>query len=184
MLKGEGTITPNPASKHYLTKDIFTYVTGLPNKEALKSAAVYKPYKVREGDSVFFSQGFMVMRGLERDPVRDGFTAQQGEVAVAANLEVITKNQEKFTLKPIFVLRDSTVRQVEDSIKPLALNVQFARILPETKQIELMIKEVDKSEDYIVLRALVFPFINVLWIGIVVMIIGFLMSMYYRIRQR
>ncbi len=34
--------------------------------------------------------------------------------------------------------------------------------------------------DFIVLKALIFPYINVLWLGIVVMIVGFVMS----IRQR
>ncbi|UYQ94758.1 cytochrome c biogenesis protein CcsA [Chitinophaga horti] len=180
----EGTITPNPASKHYLTKDIFTYVTGLPDKQHKKEAAAFKPYKLKDGDTVFFSQGYLVMRGLENNPVKAGYTPQPGDITVAAKLDVFTKTDKKYELSPLFVLRGTEVHQVEDSIAPLALNVQFAKILPEEKQIELMIREVDNSDDYIVLRALVFPFINVLWIGIIVMIAGFLMSMYYRIKKR
>lgn len=182
--KGQEGITPNPASRHYLTKDIFTYVTGLPSKkEGEKEAAQFKPYKVKEGDSIFFSQGFMVMRGLERQPVAAGYTPQAGDVAVGAKLDVFTKNAQHYDLKPIFYLRGNNVGMVEDSVSALALNVRFARIIPDAQQIELLIKEEDRSEDYIVLRALVFPFINVLWIGILVMIAGFIMSMFQRIRR-
>ncbi len=179
----EGTITPNPASKHYLTKDIFTYVTGLPDKQQIKEAAKFKPYKLKEGDSVFFSQGFMVMRGLEQQPKKSGYTPQAGDIAVSAKLDVFTKDARHFEVNPVFYLRGNQVGQVEDSVAELSLNVQFSKIIPEEKQIELMIKEVDNSDDYIVLRALVFPYINVLWIGILVMIVGFVMSMYYRIKR-
>jgi cytochrome c-type biogenesis protein CcmF len=41
---------------------------------------------------------------------------------------------------------------------------------------DLMVKQTDPKDDYIVLKALVFPYINVLWLGVVIMVIGFLIS--------
>jgi cytochrome c-type biogenesis protein CcmF len=37
---------------------------------------------------------------------------------------------------------------------------------------------------YITLKAYKFPYINVLWLGTIVMVIGFLMSMFYRVRRK
>ena len=37
---------------------------------------------------------------------------------------------------------------------------------------------------YITLKAYKFPYINVLWLGTIVMVIGFLMSMFYRSAER
>jgi cytochrome c-type biogenesis protein CcmF len=40
-----------------------------------------------------------------------------------------------------------------------------------------MIRQTNPEDDFIVLKALVFPYINVLWLGIVVMVFGFFISM-------
>jgi cytochrome c-type biogenesis protein CcmF len=37
---------------------------------------------------------------------------------------------------------------------------------------------------YITLKAYKFPMINLLWLGTLIMVAGFLMSMWHRIRQR
>jgi cytochrome c-type biogenesis protein CcmF len=46
------------------------------------------------------------------------------------------------------------------------------------------VKQADVKSEYIVLKAMVFPFINVLWLGTVVMVIGFLLSLWNRVRQK
>ena len=61
---------------------------------------------------------------------------------------------------------------------------RFVKVLPEENSIELMLKQTDPKDDYIVLKALVFPFINVLWLGIIVMVAGFVLSMWNRITKK
>jgi cytochrome c-type biogenesis protein CcmF len=64
------------------------------------------------------------------------------------------------------------------------LYARFVKIIPEQNAIELQIKETDPKDDYIVLKALVFPFINVLWLGIIVMVAGFFVSAWNRITKK
>ncbi len=66
----------------------------------------------------------------------------------------------------------------------LGLYAKFVKISPEEGTIDLQIKQKDPKEDYVVMKALVFPFINVLWLGIIVMFLGFLLSAYSRMRQK
>jgi cytochrome c-type biogenesis protein CcmF len=42
---------------------------------------------------------------------------------------------------------------------------------------DIMVRQTDPQNDYIVLKALVFPYINVLWAGVIVMVLGFFISM-------
>jgi cytochrome c-type biogenesis protein CcmF len=51
-----------------------------------------------------------------------------------------------------------------------------------TGKIELGIKEDKSIQDIITLKVYQFPFINVLWIGIVIMVTGFVMSIVQRVR--
>ena len=48
------------------------------------------------------------------------------------------------------------------------------------KGIELGIKESKGIMKYITLKAFQFPFINILWIGVLVTTFGFLLSMWHR----
>ncbi|HEU4556005.1 MAG TPA: cytochrome c biogenesis protein CcsA [Chitinophaga sp.] len=181
--RGQEGLTSNPSSRHYLTRDIFTYVTAVPRKDEANDTAQYSPHMVKEGDSVFFSSGYIIFKGLQPQPQHRNYSPQPGDLAVGANLEVHTKNNEAFNMQPVYFIRDNTYQySIPDTLSPLSLYVRFSKILPKENKIELQVKEAGTFDDYIVLKALIFPFINVLWIGVLVMIAGFLMSMYQRLK--
>jgi cytochrome c-type biogenesis protein CcmF len=48
----------------------------------------------------------------------------------------------------------------------------------------LGVKESASVMRYITLKAFRFPLINLLWLGTVIMVIGFMISMYYRLKSK
>ncbi|SEW38642.1 cytochrome c-type biogenesis protein CcmF [Chitinophaga sp. YR573] len=181
--RGEQALTPNPDSKHYLTKDIFTYITAVPIKDDASDTAQYTSHEIQPGDSVFFSNGFFILESLVPQPGNHNYVAEKGDLAVGARLKVYTKNNEQYTMEPVYYIRDSSYQyNVPDTVSPLSLYVRFNKILPKDNKIELQVKESATFKDYIVMKAFVFPFINVLWIGVLVMIAGFLMSIYQKVK--
>jgi Cytochrome c biogenesis factor len=184
--KGQEGLTPNPSSRHYLTRDIFTYVTAVPRKDEGSDTAHYSHHEIKEGDSIFFSNGYIVYSGLRKSPQNKNYqaAAQEGDLAVGAQLTVHTKDGSESALEPVYFIRNNTYQyNVPDTAHQLSLYVKFAKILPNENKIELEVKESGTFDDYIVLKAFIFPFINVLWIGILIMIAGFLMSIYQRVRR-
>ncbi|RFS26473.1 cytochrome c assembly protein [Chitinophaga silvatica] len=182
----ENAISSNPASRHYLTKDIFTYVSAAPNKEeqAKADTTPYITHLMKQGDSVFFSKGFIVLKGLNTAPKSRNYLSEPGDLAVGADLEVYTQTDDHFKLQPIYFIRDSSYQySVEDTLAPLGLNVRFSKIIPAENKIELKVKESTDPSDFIVMKALIFPYINVLWIGIIIMVLGTGMSIYQRARR-
>jgi cytochrome c-type biogenesis protein CcmF len=182
--RGQQGLTPNPDSRHYWNKDIFTYITAVPIKEDASDTAHYSPHEVGPGDSIFFSNGYMILEGILPQPNNPNYVAKAGDLAVGAQLKVVTKNNERYNLLPVYTLRDSTYEvSIPDTVAPLGLYVRFSKILPKDKKIQVQVKESDTFKDYIVMKAFIFPFINVLWIGILVMIIGFVMSIIQRVKK-
>ncbi|MGF6930828.1 cytochrome c-type biogenesis protein CcmF [Chitinophaga sp. W2I13] len=185
--KKENALSSNPASRHYLTKDIFTYVSAAPNREeaAKEDTTPYVTHEMKQGDSVFFSKGFIVLKGLNTKPESRNYIPQNGDLAVGAELEVYTQTDDHFKLQPIYFIRDSSYQySVEDTLAPLGLNVRFSKIMPAENKIELKVKEASGFSDYIVMKALIFPYINVLWLGIIITVIGTAMSIYQKVRRR
>jgi cytochrome c-type biogenesis protein CcmF len=126
----------------------------------------------------------MILEGILPQPNNPNYVAKAGDLAVGAQLKVVTKNNERYNLLPVYTLRDSTYEvSIPDTVAPLGLYVRFSKILPKDKKIQVQVKESDTFKDYIVMKAFIFPFINVLWIGILVMIIGFVMSIIQRVKK-
>ncbi|MGX5816803.1 cytochrome c biogenesis protein CcsA [Chitinophaga lutea] len=184
-VKGAEGITPNPDSKHYLTKDIFTYITAVPRKDMQADTLPYTEHTVSQGDTIYFSKGFMVLTNLKVGPAQKNYKAEPGDIAVGAELYVHTKSNGDFNLMPVYYIRDSSFQgNIPDSIAPLSMAVKFSKIMPNENKVKLEVKESQEPMDYVVLKALEFPFINILWIGVIVMIVGFVMSIRQRLRQR
>ncbi|RBL91554.1 cytochrome c biogenesis protein CcsA [Chitinophaga flava] len=182
----ENALSSNPASKHYFTRDIFTYVSAAPNKAEAAAADTtgYTVHEIKVGDSVFFSKGFMVLKGLNTQPASKNYVPEKNDLTVGAQLEVHTQTDDSFKLEPIYYIRDSSYQySVEDTLAALNLSVRFARIMPAENKIELKVKEAAGFSDYVVMKALVFPYINVLWLGVIVMVIGTGMSIVQRTRR-
>lgn len=179
--KNSESFTANPASKHYLTRDIFTYVNGVSNKT---EADKYVKHKVKVGDSIFVTGGFMIFNGFGKDASGPGYTPEQGDIAVSANLSIYDLKGKIKDIAPIYYIRNQAEGSVVDTFSRMSMHTRFSRIIPEENAAEIEVQQASPENDYIVLKAMVFPYINVLWLGVIVMVIGFFISMFYRNSQK
>jgi cytochrome c-type biogenesis protein CcmF len=75
---------------------------------------------------------------------------------------------------------------MEDTLRSIGLYARFGNLLvksPTEATAEIMVKQDDPKDNYIVLKALVFPYINVLWLGCLIMAAGTGIAIIERIRK-
>jgi cytochrome c-type biogenesis protein CcmF len=141
------------------------------------------------GDTVFLKNGYMVYMGLSKEVKDTKFTpTSDSDLAISAKLMVydsITGPTKE--INPVYILRNRQyVSNVEDTVSLLDLYVRLENIIVKSQDsvlIELKIRQTDPKDDFIVLKALVFPYINVLWLGVIVMVMGFFISMGNRLSR-
>jgi len=178
--KGQQGLIANPASKHYLHKDIFTYITSIVDPKQKQAKHEFKSYVLKRGDSLFLNNGFLVFQDFEQANFDD-----KGNISVRANLQAFNLKGSVGTVSPIYEIKNSVEQEPQvERLEAMNLAVKFTKVLPDKNAVELMVKQDDELEEYIVMKALLFPYINVLWFGIVVMVIGFFISMYNRITKK
>lgn len=182
--KGEGGMSANPDSKHYLTKDIFTYVTSVIDPAKKEDTSVYKEHVVKKGDTVFVNRGYIVFEGFDTNISNPEYEQQEGDIAVAAKLRVKDLIGNEDELNPVYYIRNNYENYIEDTLAEKKMYVRLAKVLPDQDAAELRIKQAGDDNDYIVMKALIFPYINVLWLGIIVMVLGFLLAMFNRITKK
>lgn len=179
--KGNEGIMANPDSKHYLHKDVFTYITSLPNKEKNKDTATFKDHKIQPGDTVFYSQGFMVLDKVGRNITRKNIPYETTDSVFAAALTIYAKDSSKYTAEPMLILRGNNIMPVADTVISQSLILAFKGA--DADGINLGVKESNAILEYVTLKAYQFPAINVLWLGILVMTFGSLLATWNHIQK-
>jgi cytochrome c-type biogenesis protein CcmF len=178
--KGNEGLMANPDSRHYWDHDVFTYITSLPDPEKNQDTASFKPQSVSVGDTLFYSKGYAVLESLtSRDNIpQPGFNP--GDSASVASLKVYAKTGSEYTLQSLLINKNGNYLTSPDTLTAENLVVQLQKVSGNIA--ELGIKESNTIMQYLTLKAYRFPFINLVWLGTLIMVTGFFIAMFRRIQ--
>jgi cytochrome c-type biogenesis protein CcmF len=180
--KGNEGLMANPDARHYWNHDIFTYITSLPDPEKTKEDTTkFKTVNASIGDTVFYSKGFAVVEEVtSRNNIPNAGFAPQDSASIA-RLKVFAKSESIYTIEPLLINKSGALMPYPDTVTAENLVVQLQKV-NGPKGVELGIKESDAIMQYVTLKAYKFPFINILWLGTLIMVVGLIMSMVRRIK--
>ncbi|WP_317240737.1 hypothetical protein [Hymenobacter sp. 5414T-23] len=87
----------------------------------------------------------------------------------------------QYHVHPVFVVRNRMIGRVPDEVDDLGLRLSFLNVDPTKGKFTFGVSTTQK--DYIILKAMEKPFINLLWSGTLLMAVGFGMALYKRRRD-
>ena len=174
----------SPSTRHYLTKDIFTHITAAANPNDRSYKVIYDTFSVKKlakGQSIVMDS----MRITLENIVLKNDSSTQGRNRVMAKIKVVD-DINTYYAEPAFDFVGNTFEPVNTAeIHELGLAFIYRGIDPATKESEFIIEKGNRPEPiFIAMKATIFPYINLLWIGAIIMIIGFATSIFYRIRGK
>lgn len=180
--KGNEGLMANPSSKHYWDHDVFTYITSLPNPDKKEEDTIsFKPVTLKQGDSVFYSSGYIILQDvLVKDNLPEDIFGKDGSL-YEAPLKIIARTGSVYTVTPRLAIAKGNALSLPDTITAESLVLQLQKVNPD-KSIELGVKESNAVMQYVTLKAYKFPFINLLWLGVIITAIGIIISMVHRIK--
>lgn len=182
MKSGEGTqLSSNPGARHYLSNDVFVYITSWLNPDNIKDTASFQYKQVMTGDTIFYSNGFIVVDRLLAANKNDNKDLPVVDSAWLSELSVYSKDGRKFTSAPAYFVKDGGGSVKTDTVMEQNLIFSLER---KGTFIKLGVKESNAVMRYITMKAYRFPWINLLWLGTVVMVAGFLLSMWNRLKSK
>lgn len=177
--KGQEGQSANPDAKHYWNKDIFSYITYAEIMAAEKDTAQFKLHSMEKGDTVYYSNGLMVLEKVTPNPVTEKFKFQPTDTAIMAELNIYSSNGRQFKANPVFYVKNNVVQYHMDTVFSEGLAIGLSQIV-DNKHLGIIVKESSQLTPFIALKVLQFPFINLVWLGTIVMIVGFTMSIVRR----
>ncbi|MEJ7611240.1 MAG: cytochrome c biogenesis protein CcsA [Ferruginibacter sp.] len=178
-LMKDNNMSSNPDTKSYLLKDVFTYITSALNKEGQHDTTTFREVIMEPGDTAFYSTGYMILTGTEKNPVNTKLRYEPSQIALVADFSLTSQDSMHYRARPAILVDSLGILNVDDTIYAQNLFVRFIGV-NENKQLRIGIKESDKMIDYVTVKAYVFPLINLVWLGLVIMAAGLVLSMLQR----
>jgi cytochrome c-type biogenesis protein CcmF len=190
---GKMGLIASPDTKHYLLRDIYTHITSAAQKkeehaehEGHTEEENYKAPRIvtlKVGDTVHTSSGVLTVKALNNKPVVRDLKIEKEDLAVSLPLEVNVSGKI-YNAEPLFLIKGNNTFDFARKIDELGLRVRFTKIIPDENKFELQIFEKpQQAKDWVVFKSIEFPYINLYWIGTIVMVIGFLMSIIRRKKE-
>ncbi|MEO0312573.1 MAG: hypothetical protein RIQ89_2230 [Bacteroidota bacterium] len=176
-----------PSTKRFWNKDIYTHLTYVElNEKEDKSNDPYQTAKeaiMAIGDTFITSNSFVILQGLNKNIDKAKLNLNEQDLAVGAKLMIENVNRVKFNAEPLFVIRDFMSYSQEAMVDSLGLKIAFSKIDPQSGKITLNISELKSNKkDFIIMKAIVFPYINILWLGCILLIVGSIIAIRQRIK--
>jgi len=169
----------NPDTRHYWHKDIYTHVTAVSANEPSDSLE-FETYTISIGDTIPMEGFFIVLEGFVSEPTNPAYQPVENDIAVGAQLK-IHELDSTYYAEPVYVIRDRRFEYVVESfVQDLGMTIKLTKINPERNTFDFAVAREDATKDYIIMRAILFPGINLVWLGAIFIMIGFIISLIRR----
>lgn len=178
-----------PATRHYLDRDVYTFISSaildVDTSQAKKDAyGEAKNFIGHPGDTIFASNALVIIDSLRTNLSRTEYEKNDSLLEVTAVLRCVDVQARSFYAYPKFIIKRNVVIPQEDVVQELGLKLVFWKINPEDGTIEITMSEkLSNNRDFIVIKAFVFPYINVLWLGCLIMAVGTAIAIVERIHK-
>ncbi len=171
----------NPSTKRYLTKDIYSYISSINPESNRTDTAQFVIKEIAEGDTAYYSKGYLILNQVVKNPNNDKFHFTQNDAALMADITLVTQDSMRYKAYPLIQIDMQTQNavQIDDTVYAQNVYLKFAGVA-DGQKVKIGIKESEKIIDFVTIKAYLFPYINLVWLGLLVMAIGLVMSMIKR----
>jgi cytochrome c-type biogenesis protein CcmF len=175
-----GGLLASPDIKKFVGHDIYSHISSVPDPRKEKDWSEVKEHVLSVGDTIYLNDYFAVLRAVEPAHETAGLDLKAGDLAIQGDF-IVYGEKKSYHVHPVFVVRNRMIGRVADEVEDLGLRLAFLNVDPTSKKFTFGVSTTQK--DYIILKAVEKPFINLLWSGTLLMGLGFGMAMVKRRRE-
>jgi len=175
-----GGLLASPDIYRSVTADLYTHVSSVMDPSEGEEWSKLEELRVKQSQEFFANDYVGVLESVDRIYNVFGIELTDQDVAVKAKIRLQGEKGD-YIAEPVFLIRDKMVGRIPDDVSDLGIRVTLMNIHPETNEFSIGLNT--RQKDWVVIKAMEKPYINVLWIGTLVLMVGFGMAMSRRIRE-
>ncbi len=167
----------NPDTKHFIDKDIYTFLSfaqqGVQNADSTGfSKTGEQPMVVK--DTLAIGRNLIILDDITTSMKNDDVN----NASITAKFKILSMEQGQLDTEIKYEIVNGELKRTDGTLEPLNLKLRFEGVATDSKAIHVGVYE--RQQDYIVMKAIIFPYIGVLWFGIVVLFSGLTYSIMRR----
>ncbi|HAI77002.1 MAG TPA: cytochrome C biogenesis protein [Microscillaceae bacterium] len=166
----------SPDIHRFWGRDLYTHVSSIPDPTAERNWSKTEEFTVKIKDTLFVNDYVAVLEAIE--PLRSDELLQltgNQEAGMKANLKILGENRT-YQAQPKFYIKNEMIGREPEIIEELGLKITLLNVKPDEKSpanTQFVFGVNTSQKDYIVMKAMEKPLINILWIGTLVLMLGF-----------
>lgn len=175
---------PSPDIKRFWNRDLYSHLSAVPLDETEREWSEPEAEILHLKDTAFVNDYIAILDDVERIPSFPGATIKEEDIALRAHVRVLGPNGQVYFLHPIYVIMVSegnVVGYVPETLEDLGIRVTFKELNPEKEAFTFEFSSTQR--DYIILKAIEKPMINVLWMGTVLLVLGLVIAIFRRYNE-
>jgi len=122
-----------------------------------------------------------VLNNILKNPDNERFHFSRTDTALVADITVFSNDSTSHKAFPALTINNQQINFIDDTLITQNLYLELGGITGDQK-FKIGIKENNKLTDFITLKAYVFPYINLVWAGLIIMACGFVVSLVQRVK--
>ncbi len=175
-----GGLLASPDIYRTVGADLYTHISSVMNPSEEQEWSKLEEVNVKLSQEFFANDYVTILESVDRILEVEGVPLGKQDVAVKAKIRVQGEHGD-YVAEPIFLIKDKMVGRIPYEIKDLGLRFSLLNIHPENGQFTVGINT--RQKDWVVIKAMEKPYINILWIGTLVVMVGFGVAMTRRFRE-
>lgn len=168
-----GGLLASPDIKRGLGSDLYTHVSSVRNPTEEVEWGEMEEFRVGVEENFFVNDYVAFVQGLQRMDKLDGVDLTENDVAIKAFVSILGEDRE-YVATPIFLIKDGMVGRISDEISDLGVQLTLLNVHPETNNFSIGANT--RQKNWVVMKALEKPFINLLWLGTLILVVGFIVA--------
>ena len=158
----------SPGITKFWNRDLYAHISNFPDEKKLEWSDPVDMILARN-DTTFLESLAIVFRGITREEQSIGFSLGKNDVLLKPRFDIY-HNGHKYEMNPLVASLGGALRLYPDHNKPLGVKLWVTQIGGDNKRVAFKVSTSQK--DWITLKAIEFPHINLVWLGTIVMSLG------------
>jgi len=170
----------SPDVKHGITKDMYTHIATIPDpEEEIKWRDTTNEY-ISLGEDFFVNDYVSTIDSVKTVEEIGGQNLKKGAIGIAAFLTHQVAN-EQINSRLEMLIEEGQAYSVPTYNDEIGVKMNLLNINPVDEKFNIQYST--RQLDYIILKADEKPWINLLWLGTILIVIGFIMAFFLRLKK-
>ena len=173
----------SPDIKHFADRDLYSHLSAIPLSPDERDWSEVETHTIRKGDTIFINDYVCIFKHVQVIHSLPGVELRANDFSIVAHLLLLGPNGAAYPIHPNLVIlaEQSASGAIPEMNEELGVKISLDKVKPDSDEFVFSVQTCQK--DYIIIKAIEKPGINLLWIGTLLVILGLGLAMFRRYKE-